>query len=246
MPPRVKGGQGMNPLYIILGIIVFIIIAYYVYSVWFGNVNNLASTQMNLNTTTPFTPIAVSTLTNPTSTRYTYGIWIYVNSWDTTKVKTIFSRGSDIALYLDANAAVLSCVINPTAPTTDALIVDPTASGVGGTNINITNNFPIQKWVFVTIVIDNQIADFYLDGKMVKSLNIPQVAPNSTSNIYYGNGFDAVINMFQRWAYPMDPQTVYNTYVSGMKSVSSNLTGGYHATVTITQNNNPTSTYKIF
>lgn len=250
--PKVKGGDGMNPIYIVLGVIIFVLIAYFVYTKMFATVNTLASGQINLKTTKAPSPVLASSLTNPNSTRFTYGIWIYVNSWDTTIPKVIFSRYNDLVLYLDKTAAVLNCNITPvynTPPVTDALIDYKTTSTTpsGGTNINITNNFPIQKWVFVTIVVDNQIADFYLDGKMVKSLAIPQVQPNTTANIYYGFGFDAVIMNFQRWSYPLDPQSVYNAYASGASKVGGgSLTGGYHATVTISQNNNPTSSFNLF
>jgi Concanavalin A-like lectin/glucanases superfamily len=253
MAKLVKGGQGMNPLFIVLGVIVFIIIAYLIYSKWFSGVNNLASGQINLKTTTPPTPVLASTLTNQTSTRYSYGIWVYVNTWDNTIPKVIFSRYNDVVLYLDKNSAVLNCIISPVytkPPATDALIDLNTASTTptnSNNAINITNNFPLQKWVFITIVVDNQIVDFYLDGKMVKSLNIPQVQPDSTSNIYYGYGFDAVVTNFQRWPSVLDPQSVYNYYVSGSSSVGGgSATGGYHATVTITQNNSPSSSFNLF
>jgi hypothetical protein len=39
-------------------------------------------------------------------------------------------------------------------------------------DIVVTNNFPIQKWVHIGIVIDNKIMDVYLDGKMVKSVKL--------------------------------------------------------------------------
>ena len=252
MAKSFKGGEGMNPLYIVLGIVVFIIIAYFVYKSWFSGVNNLSSGQVNLNTKIAPQPILANSLKSPSSTRYTYGIWIYVNSWDTTIPKVIFSRYNDIVLYLDKTSSVLNCNISPhlaTPPSADG-VIDLNSSNYSGIvpySVTITNNFPLQKWVYVTIVIDNQIVDMYLDGKMVKSLNIPQVQPDATSNIYYGYGFDAVVNGFQRWSYPLDPQSVYNNYVSGASAIGGgSMTGGYHASVTITKNNAPASSYKIF
>lgn len=249
MAKLVKGGQGMNPLYIILGIVIFILIAYVIYIKTYSSVNYLSG-QINLNADKAPDAILATKLTNPSSTRYSYGIWIYVNSWNNTNNKTIFSRYSDMVLYLDTTNAILYCTISPPAPGgTETVITDGGATAVTTNNapIVVTNNFPLQKWVFITVVIDNQTVDMYLDGKMVKSLNIKQVQPNSTSSIYYGSKVDAVINNFQRWSYPLDPQSVYNYYMSGASSISSGgMTGGYHATVTISQNDNPTSTYKLF
>ena len=250
--PKVKGGDGMNPLYIILGIIVFMIIAYFVYSKWFSGVNNLSSGQVNLNVKTAPNPILANTLTNPNATRYSYGIWVYVNSWNTNIFKTIFSRYKDIVIYLDKTASVLKCVVSPTlstAPSTDAVIDlnSSTYASLDSNSIMITNNFPLQKWVYITVVLDNQTIDMYLDGKMVKSLSITQVQPDATSNIYYGYNYDAVVNGFQRWSMTLDPQSVYNYYLSGASSISSgSLTGGYSASVSVTKNGTPTSSYKLW
>jgi hypothetical protein len=249
---KMKGGQGMDIFYIVVGIIIFIIIAYFVYTSWFSGINNLSSGQVNLNVTKEPSPILASSLTNPNSTRYSYGIWVYVNSWDTTNFKTIFSRYKDVVLYLDKSASVLKCVLAPTVspkPTTDEVIDlnKTTYSGLDNSAITIVNNFSLQKWVYITIVVDNVVVDIYINGKMVKSLAMPQVQPDSTSNIYYGYKFDAVVNGFQRWSTPLDDQSVYNYYMNGSSSVSGgNMTGGYHATVSITKNNSPTSAYKLF
>lgn len=253
---KFKGGQGMNPLYIVIGIIIFIIIAYFIYIYWFSGINKLSSGLVNLNVKTPLPPLLANTLTNPNATRYSYGIWIYVNNWNNTIHKTIFSRYNDIVLYLDKTASVLNCIVAPTlsTPPTGDSVIDLNSTTYSGllnntTNpvLNITNNFPLQKWVFVTIVIDNQIIDIYLDGKMVKSLQIPQVQPDATSNIYYGYNFDAVVGGFQRWSIPLDPQSVYNYYLSGASEIdSASMTGGYHATVTLSRYGSPTSAYKLF
>lgn len=246
---KIRGGEGMNPIYIILGVIIFVVIAYFVYTSFFTGINNLSAGQINLNVQTAPAPILVTTLTNPNSTRYAYGIWVYVNTWDNTKFKTIFSRYSDIVLYLDKDSSILKCYINPTPrPTPDAVIGDTLISSTYNTDaIFVTNNFPIQKWMYITVVIDNTKVDFYLQGKMVKSLTINQVAPDKLSNIYYGYNYDAVVSGFQRWPLPLDNQSVYNYYLNGVSSIStSSMTGGYNAKVTITKDNKQTSEFKVF
>lgn len=247
---KVKGGQGMNPIYIVLGIIVFIVIAYFVYTTWFSGINNLSSGQVNLNVNTPPAPILAKTLTNPNSTRYAYGIWVYVNSWNTTMYKTIFSRNSDLVLYLDTKASILNCIVSPSVTLATDAVIDlnnTNFAGLKDNSILITNNFPLQKWVYITIVIDNVTADMYLDGKMVKSLSVNQVQPDATSNIYYGYNYDAVVNGFQRWSMPLDPQSVYNYYLSSASAIGGgSMTGGYKATVTISKNGSETSSYKLF
>jgi hypothetical protein len=42
----------------------------------------------------------------------------------------------------------------------------------------ITDNFPLQKWVYIIISVDNQYVDAYLDGKLIQShrFYIPQTS----------------------------------------------------------------------
>jgi hypothetical protein len=248
-----KGGASglMTTIMTILGIIVLAIIGYYIWYVWFSGVNNLSGSQINLNTTTAPPAIKVGTLTTPKSTRYSYGIWIYVNTWNTSNNNVIFSRYNDIVLYLDNTSAVLKCVITPqyrdTNVTTLASVVDLSKIDTNRA-ITITTNFPIQKWVYVSFVIDNQTVDIYLDGKMVKSLAIGQVSPDDKSDIYYGygSGFDTVVSGFQRWSIPIDPQSVWNYYMSGTGSSALKNSSGYHAVVHVTSNTAPSTQIKLF
>jgi hypothetical protein len=100
----------------------------------------------------------------------------------------------------------------------------------------ITNNFPLQRWVFICISADNQYFDCYLDGKLVKSQRMyvqspgsatgimPASPPDSSTPIYLGNSdtssvaftaFDAVVASFKRHTSPIDPQTAWTNYTAG-------------------------------
>lgn len=106
--------------------------------------------------------------------------------------------------------------------------------------MNITNNFPLQKWVCVGVSVDNQFVDAYLDGKLVKSkrfytsttrtatrpvtTTMPKTPPDATASpVYLGNSetgqtfapFDAFIAEFKRWSAPIDPQSAWDTYLAG-------------------------------
>jgi hypothetical protein len=256
---KVKGGMSaITILIVVLSVIILFWVLYYVYMTFFSGSNTLNSSPINLNTANPL-PILATTLTNPTSTKYAYGIWIYVNSWDTTKYKVIFSRYNDILLYLDQTTGVLKCAINSgtdpsfymTPPSADG-VMDPAnlqpSFTSGNSMITVTNNFPLQTWVYVVVNVNNNTADIYLNGQMTKSLQIKQVSPDKTSNIYYGSGYDAVVSGFTRWSTNLDPNTVWSTYTNGSnsKSLSGVLGGGYHASVTISKNNTTSSEFNIF
>jgi hypothetical protein len=186
----------MNFVIIILGIIVFLLM-YFLYVNYFTE--KMLVEKIDLNKESPV--IAYDTLASPGATRYSYGVWIYVNSWNNVDNKTIFSRGvnsGDISLYLDKNTPTLNFKINRMT-------------------IPITNNFPIQKWTHVIVSIDNKIADFYLDGKLVLSKQLSEQPKVSISPIQIGGKTpnDIFLARFYRWTYPMDPQTAWNEYLSG-------------------------------
>jgi len=75
----------MNWTVIVLAIIIIILI-YLLYS-FFINKSSVISKSANLKEggNDPIT-----TINSGQSTRYTYGIWVYVNTWDSTREKTIF------------------------------------------------------------------------------------------------------------------------------------------------------------
>ena len=161
--------------------------------------------------------------------------------------KVIFSRKKDILLYLDKSTASLLCTLNPTyTNNTDATaaILPSNSSSTTGT-ITVTNNFPLQKWVYITVVVDNTITDIYLDGKLVKSVQIDQFYPDKTSDLHFGYGYDAYISNFQRWSTPLDPQTVWSTYLAG-NGTSSIGTNNYHMNVSLLKDNVEQKTYSLF
>lgn len=233
----------MNILILILAVVIILVLAWYIYNRYFSGVNTLTTGQVSLNTGTQITPIQPAQLSYPNSTRYAYGVWIYVNSWNTNATKVIFSRNSDMIVYLDKVTGTLNCIVSPTGNNPDAITNNGTKQNAV---INITNNFPLQKWVFIVVNIDNTIVDVYLDGKMVKSLQIPQVTPDTTSPLNIGNGYDAVITYLQRWSYPLDPQSVWNSYMNGNGSSLLSSINNYHGNLQLMQNNQVQGNYWVF
>lgn len=237
-----------NSIIIILGII--IIILFYVLYNYVTNTSTKLQSQSKLIDNIP--GIAV---TNPTSSRYAYGIWIYVNSWQPGINHIIFNRPGNLKLYLDQNA-----------PT---LYLDMTMSDNTVKTMTITDNFPLQKWLCIIVSVDNQFVDTYLNGKLVQSMRFykitqsgssniittPSVPPDATSLIYLGNsqiqsitsGWNANVSEFYRWSDgPMDPQSAWDFYLKGNgTSMISNYLGNYNANLQIIKNNTPYN-YNIF
>jgi len=150
----------------------------------------------------------VDITSKPTSTRYAYGIWVYVNEWDSNITKVIFERENNVKLYLDKMSPTLKC--------------DITMSASDPETVNITDNFPLQKWTHIIVNADNQYFDFYLDGKLVKSIrahadnSIPkQPLKNTQMTLGDGSAFDAHVTRFYHWNKPIDPHTAWKTYMAG-------------------------------
>ena len=230
----------MNLVVIILGIIIVVLI--YILYQYFTASSKLVSTADLNSSAGPITNIA-----SPANVAYGYSVWIYVNSWTPGANKTIFSRQGNLKLYLDKNS-----------PT---LYLDVAMNDGSNITTTITTNFPIQRWVFLSVSADNQYFDIYMDGKLVVSNRMYKGGSSSSVNtpsddatkipVYLGNapsgtGWDAVVAGFNRTTTALDPQTVWTTYMAGNGSSSWNPLSGYNMNLTILQNGKQSSQVKVW
>jgi len=231
----------MNTSVIIMGIIIVILI-YILYSYLTTGASTLSKTASLTVQNPPITKLA-----SPSSQSYAYGIWVYVNTWNTESNHTIFTRPNNIKLYMDTNKPTLYCDITLNSTT------QPKQT------ITITNNFPMQTWVYVVVNVDSgTYVDSYINGKLINSTQLASVAktpPSDTDgdhamfigNATGGNTFDASIAGFQNWPNVVGPQDVWNSYMSGNGGTSlSKIFGSYGVDISLTNNNSQTtSKFKI-
>jgi hypothetical protein len=237
----------MNPLVVVLGVLLVVIILMSLYSSFFSGTTTMID-KVNLLTTPP-TDTAATALFDNTSASRTYSVWVYVNTWtSSSNYKMIYGRAGDILLYLDKASSKLKCKINPTSG--DVTNVNGTVNDPSDLNkvIDITNDFPIQKWVFVTIVVDSaNIVDYYLDGKLVKSVKLDAVLITGSNPIKYGSGHDTYIAQFKRTAKAVGPQDVWNMYAKGNPGSSlSSAVGNYNVNLSILKDNAISSSLSLF
>jgi len=239
----------MNYTLIILGAIV-IILLYVLYKYYFAS-NTLAK-QLSLATTN--SPIAISNQSN--AQNFNYGLWLYVNSWDTNNTKLIFrdadsNANAKLALFLEQNSPTLDLFIRTTTSTT---------------LINITKNFPVQSWCYIAVNVNKNYVDCYLNGKLIKSVflsnlptfNVTQLTVGGGSNKVDGldsgnavaigtsgtpQAFDATITSFIRSPTIVSPQDVWNTYLAG--NGMSGLIPAYGVNIDLTKNNQVANSYTI-
>jgi hypothetical protein len=224
--------------WIAIGLAILVVLLFYILYRFFLLKSTEMSASASLNATNPSI-----TINKPGGLRYAYGIWIYVNSWDSSIEKTIFERNSNIKLYLDANSPTLKCGITTGAAT------DPVVP------VTITDNFPLQKWVYIVVSVDGQYIDTYLDGKLVKSARmvadggeIPIVDSSSQMILGSANLWDAHVSKFTHWTEPIDPATVWSNYMSGngQNNSLSNAVSSYGVDFTILQDNVAQSKWRLF
>lgn len=217
----------MNPVVIFLGVIV-VLLLYYLYKFYLSTTT--LTSQINLNTSQPSIPL--SSLSNPNTANYSYGVWVYVNSWNNASSKVIVSRGSDFSLSLDANTPTLRCNIKSS--------VDATANS----DIVITPSFPIQTWCFIVISVNNQVVDCYLNGKLTVSKKLASLPVISKNPIQLGGGpMDIFLTQLNYWPNPMNPQLAWNYYLQGNGlSTGSN----YNVKLSVLEDNIETKHFSIF
>lgn len=211
----------MNYSLVIIGVLI-IVILYLLYLYLFDTSNELKD----------FVKIdqEVSVDVNsPTSTRYAYGIWIYVGEWSSKSSKKIYSHGDDGQggeLYLEA--------LTPTLKYKDT----------NGNEVSITDNFPVQKWTHILVSVDNNIGDFYLDGKLVRSADMGTVVTPSASKVTLGDITNTHIAKFTRWTTPINPQAAYDVYMKG--NGQTGMLPAYGIDISVFKDNIEQSKFKLF
>lgn len=252
----------MNYTFIILGIIL-VIVLWLLYSNLMAK-TSVAAVQTYLQTMPASIP--VTKLTNGNSTSFYYAIWIYVNNLnngpsttitqklpsslaDSSKNRDPKSLANNIFYLADSqNKAYLSLDITKTTLLNTSILL-PNSNDNSLVQYDITPNFPLQRWEYVIISVNQNFLDLYLDGKLIKSANLgqnPQLPLENTTSpasIYFGNG-DIYIAGFQRVPNAIDPQTAWNQYLNGSGVTKSNL--NYGLSMQISKNNTPQSTVKFF
>lgn len=231
----------MNITVIALGVVV-IVLLYFLFKMFYNQVVGIDKKYLKEGPTT----IDPKKITNNRSTRYNYSTWVYVNTWNNNGFKPLLTKGTSSSApattYTVTSASGVTTTtpdgydfmlwLNDTSPSLMCFIKKPSPSTGNSTEIiNITDNFPVQKWVYVIVSVDNQIVDCYLDGKLVTSKKLTFQPEVNDRPITIGGGSNPDIYLVspKREATPMDPQTAWNNYLrgNGMGRTNSNIKMAY-------------------
>jgi hypothetical protein len=80
-------------------------------------------------------------------------------------------------------------------------------------------NVDMQKWVQVTVVLNNKTCDVYMDGKLARSCILPTFFKVDRSNMTlrvaeYG-GFGGFVSNVSAYNYALNPEQIWSLYMSG-------------------------------
>jgi len=164
-------------------------------------------------------------LQNPSSSTYHYEGWVFIKDKPDSD-KKIYSRGNGVNLYL--NGTTLKVVKGTTIANLYTTVED----------------FPLQKWVYFVInVVNGNIIEVYLNGKLVVTKQFPpdgslNISPPSTkSSLDYGQtptGINGHITKFKRDPVALTPDEVWKKYLEGNGLANfSNFLAGYNASFSL-------------
>ena len=211
-----------------------------------------------INLTASNLSISGSLIKNPISVKYSYSAWVYISTYPTSLAAAPFKplmsyipssggNNNQFVLYL-SSPTTLNCGIGSATSTISGANNSPSTGG-GMNTILITNNMPIQKWVYVVVSTDGVYADIYLDGKLVISKvlsNKVSTALDVNSSITFGTGQDVFLSNISRVPYQLDPQSVWANYMQGNgQSGMSNLYSSYKGKFVLSDGSTNTD-YNIF
>ena len=137
---------------------------------------------------------------------FTYNFWMYIADWQYRfgEKKTIFIKGDNgPEVVLAANQNSLGVRLRT--------FVDPS-----GETCNI-DNIPLQKWVNLSIVLDNRTLDIYVDGRLERSCvlrGVPRLNKNAIQFVPDG-GFYGQLSKFRYFNRPITPDEAFSIYSSG-------------------------------
>ena len=233
----------MNTTVIVLGVLLILVVVYMIFQDYFTGTTSL-NEQTNLKD--GVSPISGNNLGSPEAKNVTYSVWAYVEDAVSATTNLIFSRDKDLHVGFKSGTFIVH--------------VGGDNSGnsfYDGQTIDVTHNFPLQKWVHILVTTEastnGRIVDIYLDGKMVKSVNITyddtnsiNYKPTSGDKINFDT-FQCYISKFERIPKTFDPKTAYDKYKQGNGGSNlGNVLGNFGLKFAVTKDEVETTAFQLF
>ena len=225
--------NSFNP---ILYVVIILVIIYTLYQFVFGKGKYSTGKK-------PFKPNAQKkqNLSDSDKTMGNFAIstFFYINDWtqNVNTDKPLMTLGNNSVNSNNCVSVTLQEMLNNIKITID-----------GQQDSVIIPNFPIQKWVCLTISVYGNTLDVYLDGKLVKTHILSSYIPCKFNTLHFGGdpAFDGYLNLGKYIPYAVNPEQAYNLYMDGADfNILGNFFEDYKLKVAILENDNEEASFTI-
>lgn len=233
----------------VLIMLVIVVLLYYIFS-WLFRTSTQLTTLQNANLKQT---ILASTLKNNNNTsNFAYSTWFYVDDWN-------YRFGEDKILLLRAKllndvgfGIVLGAMKNNIEIGVECYKQNANTGVLGNSPLVhkcLVENFPLQKWVNLTVSVYGRTLDVYIDGKLVRTCVLPGVAkvdPDANMMVTPFGGFHGYTGNFKYWSNALNPQEAYNIYKDGYGgSLLGNLFNKYRIKIAFLEDNKEHGSFEI-
>lgn len=217
-------------LSLIIGGVIVVIILYIIYGYFFTTTQVLMSFQK----ADTQTIVRGNTIAESGRNVYSFSLWTYIDDWGQNygQVKNILEVSGSVSSQ--SNSGELKVFQLAFDKTRNDLLIY--VSGVNSPVSDIPTcsitNFPLQSWVNIGVSVYGRAVDVYIDGKLVKTCSLDNVAAliNKSDTIFIGGsptgaspGFSGFIASVVYTPYQISPQDAWNNYSSGYTNSSFGL-----------------------
>ena len=226
-------------LKLIIGVVIVVIILYIIWSYFFTSIQVIMSFQKGIESSQ--SQVSGKSVAKSGKSNYSFSLWAYVSNWNINygQQKNILAISSQnplvpfvFQLSLDATRNDLNVYVDYDNPYGGNSMTDGNGNSDPSTSVHFCKvaNFPIQSWVNISVSVYNRAVDIYIDGKLVKTCPLPNVASpiSAGSTIYIGGvasggggtttsltGFDGYISSVIYNPEVISPQDAWNIYARG-------------------------------
>ena len=151
-------------------------------------------------------PVPLKEMPSLGASKYSYELWIYVNNVDLASSPGNYGKDNVGGNIFNINPSISLDIFN-----------DGSAHVLAGSNpIEITKQFPLQRWEYLVINIDNNLIEIYLDGKLLRSMKSQQPIPTPTVDSVLSFGVsDIYVTGLYRNLFVLNQTEVFNKYLQG-------------------------------
>ena len=225
---------------------------YYIYQYLFGPTTGTSYVLINntqpANPAKALIPVSKEVPVLYEGGEFSISTWIYINNWNVNKgtakrIINITNNTSDIfRLFLGATVPSLGVRFttgvapNPSATTDRYLKVDDYKEQPSNTDsqTNYANQLvsqpicdlpeiDLQRWVNVTVSVNNKTVDVYIDGKLSRSCVLPDTFKSNPSyeiKLLDKGGFGGNISTTIMYDKALNPEQVYQNYMTGPEPIT--------------------------